>query len=105
MSRSEKFPTHYRIGVLNGKDVYLHPQVGLAVEREGRLADAELRDVRMQAHAVFDAYWKRGNRTRQEAYAWLADKLGIEITKCHIGGFDLETCHRVAEICKEEATP
>lgn len=31
--------------------------------------------------------------------AWLAEQLGIERQKCHIGQFDIETCERVAEIC------
>lgn len=34
MSRSTRYPTHYRIGVLNGKDIYYNPQEGLAVERD-----------------------------------------------------------------------
>ena len=32
--RSEKFPTHYRVGSLNGCDVYWQPAQGYAVERD-----------------------------------------------------------------------
>ena len=37
MSRSKEYPTHYEIGVLDGKKVYLHPQLGLSIERKDRL--------------------------------------------------------------------
>lgn len=39
MGRSARYPTHYRIGVLNRKDVYCNPQEGLAIEREGCLVE------------------------------------------------------------------
>lgn len=75
----------------------------------GRLADAELRGAKMTAHDAFDALWKRkhGQRhspkmgSRSLAYAWLAEKLGIDMNDCHIGYFDVTTCRRVAAICCE----
>lgn len=65
----------------------------------GRLANAELRQARMRAHAAFDPIWKRGKKGRSAAYKWLADQLGIEPKDCHIGMFDVETCGRVVSIC------
>lgn len=67
----------------------------------GRLANAELRAAKMAAHAAFDPKWRAGNMKRKQAYAWLADKLGMEINKCHIGMFDVALCTRVAQVCSE----
>jgi hypothetical protein len=67
----------------------------------GRLANAELRAAKMKAHAYFDPLWKSGAMKRPAAYAWLAAQLGIERNDCHIGEFDIETCRRVVEICRD----
>lgn len=72
----------------------------------GRLADAELRQAKMMAHAVFDPLWKRKirrdgcskSRARNEAYKWLAEQLGIPVKRCHMGKMSLEECRRVVEI-------
>lgn len=61
----------------------------------GRLANAELRRAKRRAHDAFDAMWWSGDMTRQEAYAWLADALGITVANCHIGMFDLDGCNAV----------
>jgi hypothetical protein len=69
----------------------------------GRLANAELRILKQQAHAVFDPKWKHSRSiSRKDAYAILADKLGIPVKQCHIGYFDEETCRKVIQICNEE---
>lgn len=65
----------------------------------GRLADKQLRDAKMKAHAAFDPIWRENKMKRSTAYAWLAEQLGIDVTKCHIGMFDLEQCERVVEVC------
>jgi hypothetical protein len=67
----------------------------------GRLANADLRKAKMQAHAAFDQFWKSGQMTRSKAYGWLASWLGIPKYKCHIGMFDVEMCHRVVRACVE----
>jgi len=64
----------------------------------GRLADAELRQAKMDAHEAFDALWSNGEMKRGAAYRWLAEKLGIAIEKCHIGMFDIDTCRKVVEV-------
>lgn len=66
----------------------------------GRLANPELRTAKIEAHAAFDPIWRNAGKKRGEAYAWLARKLGIPKPQCHIGMFDVATCHRVIEICQ-----
>jgi len=74
----------------------------------GRLANSELRQKKMQAHAVFDPLWKRKmqrdglkkGHARAKAYKWLASQLGIQARDCHIGMFDEATCAKVVEICR-----
>jgi len=71
----------------------------------GQLADAELRKAKKAAHNAFDRIWMDGSNTRKEAYAWLAEELGISLTSCHIGQFDVEKCKHVVAVClpvKEE---
>ncbi len=67
----------------------------------GRMADAELRENKKQAHAAFDPLWKAGKMTRAEAYGWLAKELGIPRSECHIGMFDVEMCRRVVSAMME----
>lgn len=61
----------------------------------GRLANKELRSHKSLAHAAFDVIWKDGHMTRTEAYAWLADMIGVIPSKCHMGMFDVNKCQRV----------
>ena len=67
----------------------------------GRLADAPLRKAKMSVHAALDPLWKDGLLTRRMAYHHLAVKLGIPPKECHIGWFDIRTCERAVEVCKE----
>lgn len=66
----------------------------------GRLADAELRKAKRDAHAVFDPIWKEGGLSRRQAYAWLAGGLGIAVADCHIGEFDVAACRAVVALCR-----
>lgn len=82
----------------------------------GRLANAELRRAKMQAHDAFDPVWRalyerrlasdpsysRG-RARGGRYKRLAALLGIPPQECHIGMFDVEQCLRVVELCRSGA--
>lgn len=73
----------------------------------GRLANKELRDAKMAAHSAFDPMWKTPSisrtpkQMRSIAYRWLAEQLGLDAKKCHIGLFDAETCRRVVEACEK----
>lgn len=73
----------------------------------GRLANAELRRAKMETHRFFDPIWKNPRMlgymgSRNNAYAWLARKLGIPRSECHIGMMDVETCRRAVEFCKQK---
>lgn len=68
----------------------------------GRLANAELRRAKSEAHAAFDPIWKSGRMRRGKAYRWLANRMGIEVDACHIGMMDVADCRRVAAIAKAE---
>lgn len=73
----------------------------------GRVADAELRRMKMAAHDAFDRLWRRKmqrdqcgkQKARGLAYKWLAGELGIPAKHCHIGYFDSAMCARVVEAC------
>lgn len=78
----------------------------------GRLAQPRLRKLKIEAHAAFDALWRAGpdgRRTasgksrRSLAYAWLAERLGIDKRRCHIAMFDEHLCQRVIDICNDQA--
>ena len=64
----------------------------------GRLANAELRKAKLEAHTVFDPLWRRGTMSRRHAYALLAQKMGIPANQAHIGMFDVPQCRQVKEI-------
>ena len=71
----------------------------------GRLANAELRKAKMEAHAAFDPLWRDKPRIlgdRRTAYLWLARQLRLTEHECHIGMFDVERCAEVVRICKEK---
>lgn len=79
----------------------------------GRLAKGELRRAKRAAHAAFDPLWKAKMRrdrcskkkARSAGYRWLAEQLEIPPKECHIGMFDISTCWRVVEICRQPAAP
>ena len=58
----------------------------------GTMANKELREWRVKAHAVIDPLWKEGGIPRKEVYALLKEKLGRAI---HIGESDIETCKEI----------
>ncbi len=64
----------------------------------GRLANAELRRLKMDAHAAFDHLWAGGRMKRASAYKWLAGALGIDPKTCHIGMFNEDECRAVVDV-------
>ena len=69
----------------------------------GRLADAELRAAKNQAHRHFDPLWQDGAFTnRGIAYTWLSVQLGLTKKETHIGMFDVAMCERVVAVCSEK---
>lgn len=74
---------------------------------KGTLANAELRDLRKEVHALFDIPWKnikgRKDRSRERSaqYRKLANELKIDFRDCHIGTFDIPTCIHAIRILEE----
>ena len=66
----------------------------------GNVANEVLRLKRMEAHRVFDALWKSGRMTRTGAYRWLAGELHLRPDRAHIGGFEMDQCQKVIELCE-----
>lgn len=79
-------------------DAYVgcHPGTKVAL---GTLANAELRAMRKRAHRAFDRTWKGGDRSRSQAYKWLANQLGITSQQCHVAMFDVQQCQKIIGIC------
>lgn len=83
------------IVLCNGCRAYvgLHPFTGIPL---GMLADASTRGARKRAKAAFNPLWQCGGMTRSQAYAWLANALGMDdVEQCHIGWFDVQQCDMV----------
>lgn len=79
----------------------------------GGLANAELREWKVKAHAAFDPLWQikirrdgcSKTKARRAGYAWLADQLGIPVQRTHIGYMNLEECQQVVAICGQRPLP
>ena len=73
----------------------------------GRLANDQLRKLKMRAHQAFDPFWRVAMRkygigkgkARSMGYRWLATKMGMPAQECHIGQFDEEQCLQAISIC------
>lgn len=74
----------------------------------GTMANKELREWRVKAHAAFDPVWKcsknnkykilNDRKRRFKAYRRLAKELGV--IRVHIGESGIEECKKIIEICK-----
>ena len=62
----------------------------------GTMANKELRQLRMKAHAMFDPLWQCGVMTRKKAYSVLAARLNQKIV--HIAQSDENTCKQIIDI-------
>lgn len=73
----------------------------------GRLANAELRKWKKNAHAAFDPLWQYGpfKHRRKAAYRWLAKQMGLPVDQTHIGMFDVGQCKQVIEIVRKFRHP
>lgn len=67
----------------------------------GRLANKELRNLKMAAHEAFDPIWKTKKMKRNQAYNWLAEQMELSPEETHIGMFDVSQCKKVIKICKK----
>lgn len=76
--------------------VGLHPQTHLPL---GTLADGRTRGARKQKLLFLDLVQEHFGGDRAAGYAWLADQMGIPVSQCHWGMFDVEQCNVAAAIC------
>lgn len=68
----------------------------------GRLANAGLRELKKQAHEVFDKIWRlKYKRGRHQAYYWLSKQLKLPFDYTHIGMMDEDYCRKTIIICKQ----
>lgn len=68
----------------------------------GDVANEILRLKRIEAHQVFDSFWRRKHMSRTQGYRWLAQKLQLPKSETHIGGFEIDTCQQVIDLCRTE---
>lgn len=68
----------------------------------GKVANEVLRLKRVETHQVFDAFWSQRNMSRTAAYKWLAEKMDLPAGHVHIGGFEMDQCQSVIELCLSE---
>ena len=68
----------------------------------GKVANEMLRCKRVQAHRSFDRLWKRRGMERRNAYRWLAKEMDLSMGAAHIGGFEMDQCQRVIDLCRNE---
>ena len=82
-----------------GCDAYVGVHTGTVIPL-GRLADKELRELKITCHKLFDPSWKGPDKQikRGEAYEVLAALLGIPAIECHFGWFDKPLLQRCLEI-------
>lgn len=73
-----------------------HKEDGISL---GRLANSELRQYKKVTHDWFDRIWMEKHMTRDEAYDWLSEKLGLPEEFCHVGMFNIKTCKKAIQVC------
>jgi hypothetical protein len=79
----------------------------------GRLANAELRELKARLHAAFEpmiaAKVRRDSvnafEARSKGYKWLAGVMGIDEKACQINQLDAEHCRRAIEIVERPRGP
>ena len=67
----------------------------------GDVANEVLRLKRMETHKVFDTFWKSQHMTRSRAYKWLSEQMGIPKEEAHIGGFEMDACEHLIQLCRD----
>ncbi len=79
--------------------VGLHPHTDIPL---GPLANKAEREARKAHKPAFERLY-RGRRarfaSRSDAYQWLADQLGIPVSQCHWGWFNVDQAERAGAIC------
>ena len=81
-------------------NTYVGTHSGTAIPL-GTPANKELRILRIKAHKEFDKLWKQNVMSRDLAYQWLADYLGLKRQDAHIGMCGEYQCKALIEKCQE----
>lgn len=68
----------------------------------GNVANEALRLKRIETHQIFDTFWREKRMSRTAAYKWLARKMGLPEKHTHIGGFEMDQCQKVIDLCRNE---
>ena len=68
----------------------------------GNLANETLRMKRKETHQIFDSFWRERGMTRTQGYHWMAKKLRLSVQLAHIGGFEMDRCQRLIDLCEKE---
>ena len=68
----------------------------------GNVGNETLRLKRMETRQIFDAFWKRKGMSRSKGYKWLAKQMGLPERLAHIGGFEMDQCQQVIDLCRQE---
>lgn len=61
----------------------------------GTLANAELRKLRSEVHALIDPVWQIGGKKRSEVYTSLSKFLMVRKHMCHVAMFNADTCRKI----------
>jgi zinc-finger-containing domain len=71
-----------------------------AITPLGRLANAELRAAKSQAHNVFDLLWQSELLSRSAAYEWLVSAMDSHRRDCHFAMFDVAQCQTATALSR-----
>ena len=104
-SRSDLANKHYH--VCRNCDAWIGCK-GTGWEPSGRLANAQLRRAKQDAHAALEPIWQQAmaehgwtkSKARNLAYKWIANELDLGPGRPQIGEFDLRQCELVTSICR-----
>ncbi len=58
-------------------------------------SDRKTSEARIRAHAVFDRVWQQKRMSRDQAYAWMRQVMGISNKEAHIGHLTAEQCDQL----------
>lgn len=60
----------------------------------------DIRAWRMYAHSFFDKLWRYNKYgiTRDEAYGYLAQHMGLPVSACHMAQFNVAQCKEVVSV-------
>lgn len=67
----------------------------------GILATAEMREMKMKCHDIFDEMWDTPKQ-RNKMYKWLAKELNIRLEDCHFGYFDMAMLNKAYNILRNK---